>query len=70
MLVFVLSNFFILISKHYIFQCSDIIDPNNSSQALIEYVNLKYIENNFRTIGLNTSFDKDNIEGAQQEFES
>ncbi|VVC25853.1 Hypothetical protein CINCED_3A024820 [Cinara cedri] len=49
---------------------SDIIDANNSSQALIEYVNLKYIENNFKTIGLNTAFDKNNIEGAQLEFES
>ncbi|XP_022174568.1 uncharacterized protein LOC111036738 [Myzus persicae] len=41
-----------------------------SSKPVIEYVNLKFVENNFRTLGIDRVFDKNNIMRAELEFES
>lgn len=53
-----------------IFQDSEVFNPKHTNKAIIQYVNFKYIENNFRTIGLNKTFDKKNLMEAQMEFES
>lgn len=43
---------------------------SHATRAVIEFVNLKYVENNFRSIGLSKIFNKNNITQAQMEFES
>ncbi|XP_025198832.1 LOW QUALITY PROTEIN: uncharacterized protein LOC112597120 [Melanaphis sacchari] len=58
---------------HYVFQRNLIEDSFISAQeskAVIEYVNLKFVENNFRSLGLDQIFDKNNIMQAEQEFKS
>lgn len=40
------------------------------SKDVVEYVNLKFIENNFRSMGLDFVFDKNDITKATHEFES
>jgi len=48
---------------------NDVCDPKYTNKPVIEYVNLKYVENNFRTIGLNETFDNYDVTLAQTEFE-
>ncbi|XP_016656519.1 uncharacterized protein LOC100569295 isoform X21 [Acyrthosiphon pisum] len=57
---------------HYFFERNLIETPNNyqASKPVIDYVNLKFVENNFRTLGLDEMFDKNNIRRAETEFES
>ncbi|XP_060859769.1 uncharacterized protein LOC132936966 isoform X6 [Metopolophium dirhodum] len=57
---------------HYFFERNLIETPNNylASKPVIDYVNLKFVENNFRTLGLDEMFDKNNIMRAEIEFES
>ncbi|XP_060844674.1 uncharacterized protein LOC132924402 isoform X1 [Rhopalosiphum padi] len=57
----------------YVFQrnlIEDTFTPPQDSKAVIEYVNLKFVENNFRSLGLDQMFDKNNIMQAEQEFDS
>ncbi|KAE9528871.1 hypothetical protein AGLY_012446 [Aphis glycines] len=57
----------------YAFQRNMIEDSITSvqeSKAVIEYVNLKFVENNFRSLGLDQMFDKNNIMRAEHEFQS